>query len=205
MHTKPAQRVVMKMTVFLKKVVLILRVAAPHLLTIKVLVEVQDKGEKLLVWPLKSTPCRQGRQCRPVLKAQGCWAGALPTFTMSLNPINESEDIYGLMTDAFQPHDAPSVNEYLSGITGLDIEMVPEDESDLQDADSDTSQNMDHTDIDISEDELDEDIRQLAYHPKPAAVHALINQKWRPGRPKSSSKPIMTESDNADEFENSEL
>lgn len=72
MHTKPAQRVVMKMTVFLKKVVLILRVAAPHLLTIKVLVKVQDKGEKLLVWPLKATPCRQGRQCRPVLKAQGC-------------------------------------------------------------------------------------------------------------------------------------
>lgn len=65
MHTKPAQRVVVKMTVFLKKVVLILRVAAPHLLTIGVLLKVQDNGEKLLVWPLKSTPCRAGNvgQC----------------------------------------------------------------------------------------------------------------------------------------------
>jgi len=50
-----AQRAIMQVTVFLKKVILVLGATAPHLLmTVNKSAKVKDEGKKILVWLLKS-------------------------------------------------------------------------------------------------------------------------------------------------------
>ena len=66
---------------------------------------------------------------------------------------------------------------------------------------SDISLSMDDGD-NISEDELDRDIMQLMYCPKPTAARgAPKNLKRQPDKPRGSSKPVLTSSASADKPE----
>ena len=135
----------------------------------------------------------QTKERQSGLKAQleGHSADAPPTFTTSLHSIFESEDAYDSDTGAFQQH-VPSVTEYISGVIGRDsdVEVNGSEDEFNEGSDISLSINMDNN---ILEDELDRDIMQLMYCPKPMAARgALKSQKWQPGRPKGSSKPVLT-------------
>jgi len=135
----------------------------------------------------------QAKECQLDLKARGCSTDAPPTFTVSLHPVFESEDTYDSDTSAFQ-HYVPSVAEYISGITvhDSDVEMDGSEGAFEEGTDTDILLSMDNGD-NISEDELDRDIMQLMYRPKPTAARgAPKNLKWQPDKPRGSSKPVLT-------------
>ncbi|KAL4072374.1 hypothetical protein V8B97DRAFT_2023542 [Scleroderma yunnanense] len=124
----------------------------------------------------------QAKEPQSDLGAQGCLADAPPPSTTPLDPIFELEDAYDSGTDAFQQH-VPSVMEYISAIHDSDVEVDGSEGEFNEGTDTDTSLSMDG-DEGISEDELDRDI---------------ISQKQQPGRPKGSSRPVLTGPVSADE------